>query len=409
MLVPAAAWALRAAHGAIARLAPFALAGFAVGALPVLAFVLRYQELPTPLPLGPAEHDLRGGEAFERDLPMFLGLELHNGSPVAGWLPSGIVVLALAAILGAAVFARLHRGAWRRRPEQLDLVLAVFVLAPVLWLASAYGYLAGEPRYLHPVAGVLAISVAALLPTGRRSALLVASTILFAWVAFTTLSLQKVYENGGGGSTISGQRIRTECLSSAVRALTDAGAKSVYADYWVAYSLRVRRQREARCGAVRGVTVPGDDGTGPRGSESGIRCSRRHGRRRPGRTPRQCRRARPEDDSVLAHALYGSRAGPQAVGACLRVALGSANGDRVLAPLPASTRERLGTREAPRIESEAPVPVVRNRLAGGLDGHELGGLQAVSKPGPLVIEVLEPLIALLVRALDWQTRRCDRS
>ena len=248
VLVPAAIWAVGSARGDLRRLAPAAAVGFAIGALPVWLWAVKNGHIPTPLDAPITEASTlfqRSDNLTDAMVPMLFGVKLTDGAPVAGWLPSSLVVWALVAAFGVGLWKR-RLGLWalargsRTRREPIDLLLLVFVALPVFWLASRFAFFAGEPRYLQPIAPMISIGLAALVPRETRTAAIaVGATLLAALALVTGLAVNKVFalpDQVGG--------VAERCLPQVVSALQGKGVRSAYADYWVAYPLQWEADRK---------------------------------------------------------------------------------------------------------------------------------------------------------------------
>ncbi|HEY6746811.1 MAG TPA: glycosyltransferase family 39 protein [Mycobacteriales bacterium] len=145
-------------------------AGFGLGALPLLGSLVRHRTLPLPPdPARPTGVLERVGNLFGPILRQYTGVTYAHGEGGL-WLPvqvavvAGLVVAYLVALARRRGLADLVRGrVERRRPA--DLLLAVPPVVLVLWAASDATWYTGTPRYLVGTFPLLAIGLAALVPT----------------------------------------------------------------------------------------------------------------------------------------------------------------------------------------------------------------------------------------------------
>ena len=249
LLAPAGLWVLGTVRGRLVRALAAGIGGFLVGFAPALGHLLWTGPLETSAPFAPSSVAERASVLFDQTLPAFLGVGLPQ-SPRVAWLPPAFVVAVVVGALGAAVVRRAP-GLWavltgrRDRRTGLDLVLLAAVAAPVLFVqAAAAG--SGATRYVFVLYAVMPILLAAVpLPRFVRrwrwgpeaAAVAVLLVVLHQTV---TIAGDDVRHEAGGAVTDSGQRVRSEDLEHVVDALVDAGARTAYADYWLAQVLEWR-------------------------------------------------------------------------------------------------------------------------------------------------------------------------
>ena len=177
-------------------------------------------------------------------IPSFAGLKLDHGGPVLDVLPSSVVVSALIAAFGAALWSRrrgvhaLVRGrAVDRQP--IDALLLAFALIPFFWLPSRLGAIVPEPRYLLALAPAFAIALVALVPRRPRVELAGCVALVLATATLTAVSIDRVADRGGNAPVITHNvPVTTDPLRKLAPELERRGIGAVYADYWIAYVLQ---------------------------------------------------------------------------------------------------------------------------------------------------------------------------
>ena len=238
LLAPAAWWLVRVAQGRRLRVVPAALGGLVVGYAPALGHLVLTGPLEAAGGYEATTVAERAQAVVDPVLVQFLGV--GPDSPLHGdWVPRALLVLVAAGALGAAVAAR-----WSRRREPLDVLLLAVLLTPAGLLASrATGTEPHAGRVVFVLYAVVPILLAAIpLPAvvrrRRWGADAVAVVAVAAVLAHTVAGVRRdVRLDAGGATTISGQRVRTEHLAPVVDALVAAGARTAYADYWLANTL----------------------------------------------------------------------------------------------------------------------------------------------------------------------------
>lgn len=176
---------------------------------------------------------------------MFLGAaRVGQGEPVISWvLPAVVTTIAIGA-LAAALWTR-RRGLLAlvtlreegRRP--IDAVLAAFVVAPAMYVASEATWYTGEPRYLYTLYPMLAVAVAAgVIAQGPRWRLPAAAACVAGLAVLTAVSARDALRADPITYTIvGGTPIRMDRLDETADGLEALGVDTVYADYWLAYPL----------------------------------------------------------------------------------------------------------------------------------------------------------------------------
>jgi hypothetical protein len=246
LLLPAGWWVLATVRGRTLRGVATITAGFAIGAVPALGHVVLTGPLEFDRVYEASSFAQRAEHLLADSIPQFLGAQLGR-EPFAAWLPPALVTMVALAALGAAVVARaggIGRIVRLRRDERapLDLLLLAVVAAPVLFVQTNAAM--DDARYLFMLYGIVPILLAAAPgPRGwlqRRDDRLIAGVlVVLAVAANTALSAQRAIDDDSGGGVVrSGQQVRIEDLDEVVDALVAAGARTAYADYWLAQVLR---------------------------------------------------------------------------------------------------------------------------------------------------------------------------
>jgi hypothetical protein len=246
VVIPAVLWALASARGHLRSLVPIGIGGAVVGAAPFIAHRLAhglFVGTGRP-PQFPSTYAERMDNLVQPVSEMFLGVKAIGGVPVADWAPPAWALLVAVAALAAAAWVR-RRGLWAlvtlrrdgRRP--IDLVLASFLVAPLLYGLSDFTWYAGEPRYLFTLYPSLAVAAAALvLRTPRRVAPAVGVALIGVTLALSAIQIDDAIAGDGYPPVIDGGLVLEEDLPDVARALEREGVDAVYANYWLAYPLQ---------------------------------------------------------------------------------------------------------------------------------------------------------------------------
>jgi 4-amino-4-deoxy-L-arabinose transferase-like glycosyltransferase len=232
VLIPVFLWLVPVAGRDARRWGP-AAAGAVLGALPMLGSLAVHRTLP--LPPDPAEPTGvldRLGNLFGPILRQYVGVTYAHAEGGL-WLPVQVAVVAglVAAYLVALVRRRgglldLVRGRMgRRRPG--DLLLAVPPVVLVLWAASDTTWYTGTPRYLVGTFPLLAIGLAALVPTHRPVVPVVAVLACAALSAGFFPTIRASHTRDGD-----------EVLRQVTAVLVAERHTDVYAGYWTATPLQ---------------------------------------------------------------------------------------------------------------------------------------------------------------------------
>ena len=223
LALPALAWlALR--RPAAYRLAPLALPGLLVGALPWLAWNATHgwnAVVPRSVVGEETSYVERLTDFFSVVLPSWLGLRLPYSLDWVGGRMFGVVVLVLA--LAGFAFLLL------RRPPGLELVLVLGAAFPFLYAASEFTYFLDEPRYLVFLAPVPALLLAWAL---TRRGVLPAGAGLTSAVALSVFGLVELEDQG----RYSPLRVPAD-LTPVLETLEERNARRVLANYWIAYRI----------------------------------------------------------------------------------------------------------------------------------------------------------------------------
>ncbi|HST67026.1 MAG TPA: glycosyltransferase family 39 protein [Mycobacteriales bacterium] len=231
VLIPVFLW-LVPVLGRDARRWGLTAAGFVLGALPMLVDLAVHRTLPLPPdPAQPTTVPERVGNLFGPILRQYVGVTYaHDEGGL--WLPvqlavvAGLVVAYLVALVRRRGLADLLRGrVAARRPG--DLLLAVPPVVLVLWAASDATWYTGTPRYLVGTFPLLAIGLAALVPT-RPPVVPVVAVVACAALAF------------GFFPTIRSSHTREgdAVLRQVTTVLVAEHHTDVYAGYWTAMPLQ---------------------------------------------------------------------------------------------------------------------------------------------------------------------------
>ncbi len=223
LAVPALAW-LVWVRPRLVRDSWIVAPAFVVGALPWLVWNARngwgslHSTQARTSELGHARN------LFTSVLPTALGLRVPFSlgwivGPVVGW---AAFLLALAGL------------AWLvwRRPRGLGVLLLACPVFLVVYVVSPFTYLGDEPRYVTMFQPVIALLVAWGLCRFSRPWPAVGGTA--AALALSLAGLVSMERHELTVQTVNAARVPTE-TASLIRALERAGARTAYADYWVAY------------------------------------------------------------------------------------------------------------------------------------------------------------------------------
>jgi hypothetical protein len=246
VMIPAALWLAASARGQLRSLIPLGAGGFVVGALPLIVARISEGRLngggESPQP--PSSIADRAAGLLDPVLSMFVGAgRLGAGAPVTHWIAPALAVVAALGIAGAAVWARraglldlvtLRTG----RREPIDLVVASFPLALVLYVLSDYTWFTGEPRYLFTLYPMLALGLAAIVMRCGRLTPLVGAALVVLLLGLTTIQLRDAVRADGFPPVVGGGVIYSEDADDIVAVARQEGVEALYAEYWLAYPIQ---------------------------------------------------------------------------------------------------------------------------------------------------------------------------
>jgi 4-amino-4-deoxy-L-arabinose transferase-like glycosyltransferase len=229
LLIPVFLWLVPVLGRDLRRWA-VAAGGAVLGALPLLGSLAVHRVLPVPPnPAEPSSIAERIGNLFGPVLRQYVGVT-YSHDEGGLWLP--LQILVVAGLLGAYVLALVRRRGLvdylrgrveDRRPA--DLLLAVPPVVVVLWAASDATWYTGTPRYLIGTFPLLAIGLAALLPSPRWAVPLLAACAALSYAFFPS-----VHEGDTAG--------RDATMREVTGMLAAEHHTDVYAGYWTAMPLQ---------------------------------------------------------------------------------------------------------------------------------------------------------------------------
>ena len=247
VVIPAVLWALASARGHMRALLPIGVGGALIGAAPLIAHRLAngvFVGSGRP-PQPPSSYAQRMDNLIQPVSEMFLGVkEIGGVTPVAAWAPPAWALLLALGALGAALWVR-RRGLWalvtlRRDGRQpIDIVLASFLVAPLLYGLSDFTWFAGEPRYLFTLYPMLAVALAALAMSAPRRAVATALGVALVGItlALSAVQIDRGLDHDGFPPLQDGGVSYTEDLPEVAEALGQEGVTEAYSSYWLAYPL----------------------------------------------------------------------------------------------------------------------------------------------------------------------------
>jgi 4-amino-4-deoxy-L-arabinose transferase-like glycosyltransferase len=201
-----------------------ALTTAVVGALPWLVWNLRngWDSLHSAEARSSVPEQFRS--LFTDALPTALGLRVPFSlewivGPVVGGIVCGLAVVGLVWLI------------WRR-PRRLEVLVLACLTFVVIYAVSPYGFLNTEPRYLTLIQPVLAL----LIGYAVCRPWFVAAASLAAAVTLSAVGLALMERHRLATFHINGVPV-PENIGPLLRVLDRAGAKTVFADYWVAYPI----------------------------------------------------------------------------------------------------------------------------------------------------------------------------
>jgi hypothetical protein len=227
LAAPALAW-LAWRRPAAYRLAPFALPGLVVGALPWLAWNVTHgwnAVIPRSVAGQQTTYLERLWDFFSIVLPSWLGLRVPYS---LDWVP-GRLLGALLLVLALAAFVVLLV----RWPPGLEPLLVVGVVFPFLSAASSFTYWVGEPRYVVFLAPVPALLLAWALVRAGPAAATIGLTLAFVASLTGLIQLERQGDFLPGRPDQHGP----PDIGPVVETLERNGVDRVRANYWIAYRI----------------------------------------------------------------------------------------------------------------------------------------------------------------------------
>ncbi len=140
------------------------------------------------------------------------------------WLPGSLVGYALLAI-ALGVLALLVV----KRRGQIELLLFVCLVFPIFYILSPYSYLSSEPRYLTPLAPVIALLAARWIQSTRTAAVVLSGAFALSLAGLLVMDRDRL-----AISEVHGKQMPLT-VQPVIDTLQRAGVRRAYADYWVAY------------------------------------------------------------------------------------------------------------------------------------------------------------------------------
>lgn len=252
LIAPAGVW-LVVRHSRLLRYAYLALPGLFLGALPWIAYNVRYGLVS--LDEGDRGVHLaypdRVEGFFTHLLPQLLGLRMpYSGDWVLGRL--GIVLTVALVVVGGLYL-------WRRR-RALEPIIYVAVSYPLLFAIPETSFHVGEPRYglwFMPVVAIVAAGVSveglrreANTQATERAAALRASGLLVVAVLLSTLGIAHLIDHGE--KNLGNYDLNPSDLDATLAELAELDRDLVWADYWLAHRLEYESDGDIRAAAVTG-------------------------------------------------------------------------------------------------------------------------------------------------------------
>ena len=243
LLLPAALWLVGTLGWRFFRVVPAAVAGFLIGAAPSLGHLMLTGPLEAAGSHAPSTLQYRVEQVVTNVIPHFVGVQ-SSGERLVSWFRPTVATVIIAAALALALWCRrsglldlaLARRQWR---EPIDLLLLCAVLTPLLYAQSSAAR-NPFPGYVYPLYAVAPVLVAAVpVPAALRHRRWLPATIAVGLVVALAgqcwVTARQFWERGEYVVPLNtGERIPTDQLPAVVDALVAEGARSVFADYWLA-------------------------------------------------------------------------------------------------------------------------------------------------------------------------------
>jgi hypothetical protein len=242
LLLPAGLWIVGTLGWRLLRTVPAAVLGFVIGAAPSLGHLFLTGPLEAAGQHPPSTLQFRARQVVTSVIPQFVGVQT-GPEAVVSWLRPALITILIAAALAAALWFR-RRGLLdmlllrRERREPVDLLIFCVVLTPVLYAQSAAARNT-FPGYMYPLYAVMPVMLAAVpLPAVLRRRWLpvsLAAGVVMASAGLCWLTARQFWDRGEYVVPLNtGERIPTDQLPAVIDALVAEGARTVFADYWIA-------------------------------------------------------------------------------------------------------------------------------------------------------------------------------
>ena len=243
LLLPAALWLVGTLGWRILRAVPAAVLGFVVGAAPSLGHLILTGPLEAAGQHAPSTLQFRAKQVVTSVIPQFVGVQIGQ-ERVLSWFRPALATAVIGVALAVALWFR-RRGLLdvvtlrRQRREPVDLLILCVIITPLLYAQSAAARNT-FPGYMYPLYAVVPVLVAAV-PLGaslsRRRWLpaTMAAGLVLGLAGLCWLTAQQFWDRGEYVVPLgTGERIPTDQLPAVVDALVAEGARSAFADYWIA-------------------------------------------------------------------------------------------------------------------------------------------------------------------------------
>ena len=244
LLLPAALWLAGTLLGwRLLRVVPAAVLGFVIGAAPSLGHLILTGPLEAAGTHAPSTLGSRVKLVVTSVVPQFLGVQIGE-ERVVSWFRPTVAAASIGVALAVALWFR-RRGLLdlatlrRRRREPIDLLLVCAVLTPLLYAQSSAA-VNKFPGYMYPLYAVLPVLAAAVpVPEVLRRRRWVPGALAVGLVVVAGglcgVTVRQFFDRGEYVAPLgTGERIPTDQLPAVVDALVAEGARSVFADYWIA-------------------------------------------------------------------------------------------------------------------------------------------------------------------------------
>jgi 4-amino-4-deoxy-L-arabinose transferase-like glycosyltransferase len=161
---------------------------------------------------------------FSATFPMAIGLRI----PFTSEWPLGRPV---SAVVYAALVIALAVVAWRKRRENVSLLVAVAAAYPFIYAISPSTWLVDEPRYVVLLIPVAVLLLAQPLTTVRRGALALAAAVAISSFVLLRLASSSEYEQRADGLFVPSD------FKPLIAELDRRRINRVFSSYWIAYRL----------------------------------------------------------------------------------------------------------------------------------------------------------------------------